>query len=337
MSFVIRGWRIVDEAALIFKRRSTKACLLDTNRSRRLRNMKKPPSQTPPVITAASPTTRDALCKRLAEDYPAQFAHWLFDARGPVKVEKTELQREPVRADAVLFSHADNETLHAEFQTTHQSVPPVPLRMLDYFVGLKRLAPERRVRQVLVMLKPTGVAIPNCFTAERTRHEYDVIRLWEQDPAALLPYEGLLPLATLCRAASGARLLNTVAARIRQIKSPTQQREVLNWSRVLAGLRYDSDLIYQTLKENEMLEESVVYQDILRKGEQLGVQLGVTEGERRVALRLLKRRFGKVPPGVQKQLAGLAAAQLEELCEAVLFFQTPSDLRGWFKQHAAKG
>jgi hypothetical protein len=31
---------------------------------------------------------------------------------------------------------------------------------------------------------------------------------------------------------------------------------------VLAGLRYDKDMVYRILKESDMLEESVVYQDI---------------------------------------------------------------------------
>ena len=55
----------------------------------------------------------DSLCKRLAEQYPAQFAAWLFGAGGKVTVEKTELSREPIRADAVIFAHAGVETLHA--------------------------------------------------------------------------------------------------------------------------------------------------------------------------------------------------------------------------------
>lgn len=299
--------------------------------------MKRTPGKTPPPpVETTGPVARDTLCKRLAEEYPAQFARWLFGARGPVKVEKTELNREPVRADAVIFAHAGNETLHTEFQTSSKSAMPVPLRMLDYKVGLKRLAPQRRVRQALVVLKPTGTPIPDRYEDEWTVHRYAVVLLWEQDPAELLPYEGLLPLATLCRATSGAALLSEIAARIRQIAAPAQQREVLNWSRMLAGLRYDTNLIYQTLKENDMLEESVVYQDIFKKGEQRGKQEGIVEGERNVALRLLKRRFGKVPPNVNKQLAGLAAAQLEELCEAVLVFQTPGDLRSWFKQQTAK-
>ena len=104
---------------------------------------------------------RDTLCKRLAEDYPQQFARWLFGARGKVKVEKTELDRDPIRADAVIFSSDENETLHGEFQTTKKSDVPLPLRFLDYYVGLKRKQPGRRVRQVLVVLKPTDAPVPN--------------------------------------------------------------------------------------------------------------------------------------------------------------------------------
>lgn len=35
------------------------------------------------------------------------------------------------------------------------------------------------------------------FLLERTRHEFDVIRLWEQPASLFLQYPGLLPFATL--------------------------------------------------------------------------------------------------------------------------------------------
>ena len=139
--------------------------------------------------TAADQTARsqnDALCKRLAEDYPEQFAHWLFGTRGKVKVEKTELSREPIRADMVIFSSAENETLHSEFQTTMKSDVALPLRFLDYYVGFKRKHPGRRVRQVLVVLKPTEDEIPDRYEDERTLHGYDVVKMWEQEPAQFL-------------------------------------------------------------------------------------------------------------------------------------------------------
>ncbi|MGH6820521.1 MAG: hypothetical protein ACREDU_06620, partial [Methylocella sp.] len=160
----------------------------------------------------------DTLCKRLAEEYPEQFAQWLFGASGKVKVDKTELSREPIRADSVIFSHEENETLHAEFQTTMKSDVPVPLRFLDYYVGFKRKNPDRRVRQVLVVLKQTSEEIPDRYEDERTVHIYDVVEVWRQNPAKLLRHEGLLPLATLCHAESGEKLLGEVADQINRIK-----------------------------------------------------------------------------------------------------------------------
>jgi predicted transposase YdaD len=271
----------------------------------------------------------------LAEEYPEQFARWLFGARGKVKVEKTELDREPIRADSVIFSH-DDETLHTEFQTTMKSDIPVPLRLLDYYVGFKRQRPKRRVRQVLVVLKPTDEAIPDRYEDECTTHRYTVVKLWEQDPTELLQHEGLLPLATLCRAESGEKLLQAVATQINRIPSLEQRRETLNWSRVLAGLRYDTGVVYQILKESDMLEESVVYQDILRKGEQRGVQRGAEQEARKVATRQLERRFGKLSHTVQQKLERLVVEQLEALCDALLDFQTKDDLTRWLKQQAVR-
>ena len=300
--------------------------------------MKRTPGKSPKSTAKPARGDSDNLCKRLAEEYPEQFARWLFGASGKVKVEKTELSREPVRADSVIFSHDEDETLHAEFQTTMKSDVPVPLRFLDYYVGLKRKNPSLRVRQVLVVLKQTGEQIPDRYEDEMAVHRYLVVRVWEQNPAELLKHEGLLPLATLCHAESGEKLLGEVAAEINRIKSREQRREMLNWSRVLAGLRYDKGLIYQILKESDMLEESVVYQDILQKGRRRGLQEGRQEGAeeeaRKVATRLLELRFGKLSRSVQRQVERLVVEQLEALCEAQINFQTKDDLNRWLKQHA---
>ena len=121
-----------------------------------------------------------------------------------------------------------------------------------------------------------------------------------------------------------------MAARIKRIESREQRRETLNWSRMLAGLRYDASLIYQILKEGSMLEESVVYQDILQKGEQRGEE----KEARKVAMRLLERRFGKPSRTMRRQIEQFVLEQVEALCEALLDFQTKDDLTRWLKQHA---
>ena len=83
-----------------------------------------------------------------------------------------------------------------------------------------------------------------------------------------------------------------------------------------------------------MLEESVIYQDILQKGKLSGLQEGAEEEARKVAMRLLELRLGKLSRTAQRQIERLVVEQLEALCEALLDFQTKDDLTRWLKQHA---
>ena len=81
----------------------------------------------------------DNACKYLAEQYPAEFVSWLLSVQSQdIRVLKTELTLEPIRADAVTFLQTANQILHIEFQTLPTSNPSIPFRMLDYSVRLKR-------------------------------------------------------------------------------------------------------------------------------------------------------------------------------------------------------
>jgi predicted transposase YdaD len=79
------------------------------------------------------------ICKILAEKYPRDFARWLLTEEPQnIKVLKTELSLEPIRADFVTFLQTENRILHIEFQTVTTSQTPINFRMLDYSVRLLR-------------------------------------------------------------------------------------------------------------------------------------------------------------------------------------------------------
>jgi predicted transposase YdaD len=83
--------------------------------------------------------TYDNVCKYLAEQHPASFVRWLLGGEATdIQVLKTELNLEPIRADSVTFLRTSNRILHLEFQTLPASEPPLPFRMLDYWVRLHR-------------------------------------------------------------------------------------------------------------------------------------------------------------------------------------------------------
>ncbi|HLO85857.1 MAG TPA: hypothetical protein VK203_12735, partial [Nostocaceae cyanobacterium] len=116
----------------------------------------------------------DNLCKLLAEKYPLDFARWLLtEEPKTVKVLKTELSIEPIRADFVTFLQTEKRILHLEFQTEATSKPPIPLRMLDYSVRLMRKY-QVPVTQVVIFLQETNdeIAFTEAYINETTNHRY---------------------------------------------------------------------------------------------------------------------------------------------------------------------
>ncbi|MEJ6479833.1 Rpn family recombination-promoting nuclease/putative transposase [Nostoc punctiforme UO1] len=269
----------------------------------------------------------DNVCRYLSEQYPESFATWLL-GRTPTDVKdlKTELSVEPVRADCIILLNPQEEILHLEFQVAPVSIPPMPIRMLDYYARLRRQYSFYPIEQVVIYLKETtaNAVFIEQFTDTNTVHRFRSIRIWEQDPAPLLASVGLLPLAVLARTDSPESLLSQVAAQVDMIEEPSQQRNISACTQLLAGLKYNNNLITSLLRE-ELMQESVVYQRIIRQG----IEQGRREEALSVIMRQLPRRIGIVAPELQSQIEDLSLTQLEDLSEALLDFSTSADLTKW--------
>ena len=275
----------------------------------------------------------DNLCKLLSEKHPATFASWVLGTpQTSVTVLKTELSIEPIRTDYVTFLQLQGRILHLEFQTKLESTPSLPLRMLDYWVRLYRLY-RLPITQVVVLLLPPApeTVIETAFSVETTRHEYRVIRLWSENPEPFLNDPALLPLAPLTATTQPQTLLQHVV-KVNQLE-PRQRPEISAYTQILAGLKYNQDLIRQLFREG-MMRESVIYQEILAEGEQLGEQRGEQRGRKAegqlLILRQLTRRVGELPQNVLARIETLSLEQLENLGEALLDFQAIADLETWF-------
>ena len=273
--------------------------------------------------------TYDNTCKYLAEQYPAEFVTWLLAAdTSNVQVLKTELSLEPVRADSVTFLQISDTILHLEFQTLPASNPAIDFRILDYYTRLKREY-GCQIEQVVIFLQQTSseIVFKQEYVDTNTRHRYRVIRLWEQDPAPLLA-NAVLPLATLARSRSPNTLLEQVATQIDMIEENDERQNISACTQILAGLRFKKDLIQHLFRE-EIMQESVIYQDILQKGEQRGLQRGKQEEALALIMRQLARRLGAIAPQLEDQIRGLSVPQLEDLGEALLDFSSETDLTSW--------
>ena len=299
------------------------------------------PNERPAPMSDKPRTSGDNPCKFLAERHPAQLLHWLFGVeRAEVTPVKTELSRTPTRADSAILLESPNELYHTEFQTTARSHAPLDWRMLDYYVGFCGLFPKLQIRQALVVLHDAGLEIPAGYETDTLSFRYTVVKLWELDPSELLAHDGLISLAVLCRAEHGSeRLLETVAERINALPEISERREQLSLARTLAGVRFKALDIYRILQGGNMLEESVVYQDIVQigwqkghhEGRHEGLEEGVLLGEQKIINSLLANRLGKLPASIRKQLANLSENQIEELTQAVFSFRSKAELTKWLK------
>jgi predicted transposase/invertase (TIGR01784 family) len=272
----------------------------------------------------------DNICKLLAEKYPLDFARWLLpEEPQKIRVLKTELGIEPIRADFLTFLQTENQILHIEFQTLATSTIPIPLRMLDYYVRLTRQY-QIPVTQVVIFLQETNHenAFTEAYISDTTTHRYRVIRMWEQDSTFFLNNLALLPLAPLTRTNSPQILLSQVSQNVAKIADREAKQDIAAYTEILAGLRFEKTLISQLLRD-EIMQESVIYQDILQKGEQRGEQ----KGEQRTIIRLLNRRFGEIDSSLIDKIRMLTIEQLDNLADVLLDFADIADLVTWLNQH----
>lgn len=269
----------------------------------------------------------DNISKFLIEQYSSDFAAWLLGESIPLTtINPTELNVEPVRADAVMLLQSSNVILHTEFQTAPDST--MPFRMADYYLRLRRKFPERAIQQVVIYLKRTSsdVVRQTRYITPVMTHQFRVIRLWEEPVELFLSTSGLLPFAVLSRATDKESLLAQVVQELEQISDRTEQSNLVAATSILAGLELDEQVI-RRLMRSPVMRESTMYQSILREGR---VE-GRTDGERALVLRLLTRKLGSLSPALTTKVSSLSLESLEALGEALLDFTRVEDLESWLE------
>ena len=104
------------------------------------------------------------------------------------------------------------------------------------------------------------------------------------------------------------------------ISDRREQSNIAAATSLLAGLVLKKDVIRAVLRE-EIMQESVIYQDIKEQG--------VQQGQASLVLRQLKHRIGEIELKDETRITGLSVEQLEALGEALLDFSSRDDLLAW--------
>jgi predicted transposase/invertase (TIGR01784 family) len=167
--------------------------------------------------------------------------------------------------------------------------------MLDYWVRLYR-AYRLPITQVVILLLPPSAdtEIETTFECEQTRHQFQVIKIWEQDPNIFLADPALLPFAALASVEPNEELLMQVAQEVSKMEYTAQRQETASYVQILAGLRFDTNLIKRLFNE-DIMKESALYQEWrqenLSEGRVEGRIEGQEEGQeaerRSIALKML--------------------------------------------------
>ena len=111
------------------------------------------------------------------------------------------------------------------------------------------------------------------------------------------------------------------------IEETAIQQSISVCTQLLAGLVFDTELIRQLFRSEDM-RESVIYQEILQEGKEEGREEG-RQSELRLVIRQLTRRIGAINLQLQSKVEDLSLTQLEDLGEALLDFATQEDLVNW--------
>ena len=125
------------------------------------------------------------------------------------------------------------------------------------------------------------------------------------------------------------KVLQQVARQIEKISDNIESNNIAASTGIIAGLVLNQSIIKRLLKE-EIMKESVIYQEILAKGITEGEILGFKKGEANLILKQINRRVGNISTDWVNKIQELSLEQLEDLGEALLDFTSQSDLINWF-------
>ncbi|MBN3963077.1 Rpn family recombination-promoting nuclease/putative transposase [Nostoc sp. NMS8] len=256
----------------------------------------------------------DNVCKFLAESFSSDFTTWLLSE--PItltQLSPSELSLEPIRADALILLQSDEIFLHLEFQTTPKA--DILFRMSDYRLRGYRKFPHKRMRQVVIYLKPSDseLVYQTEFVLENSLHRFEVIRLWEQPTEVFFNSPGLLPFAALSQTNDQTRTLEEVAQVIEALNDTRIRSNVAASTAVLAGLVLNKDVIKRILR-SDIMRESVIYQDILQEGLAQGLEQGLEQGIEQKAQEIAIKMINKgINLEIIVDVTGLTVEQVQKL------------------------
>jgi predicted transposase YdaD len=280
----------------------------------------------------------DITLKHLLESHPADCLRLVgLPTDAPIDVIDADLATVLAEADKVFRVNERRPWLmHFELQVSYDA--DLPQRMLRYNVLLKNRH-HLPVHSVVILLRPkadgpemTGVVRHTLGDECYLEFHYRVFRIWQNPVEAVLAAGvGTLPLAPLAdvRLPDLPGVIGQMKGRMSADVRPSEAAQLWTATYVLMGLRYDQALAGELLKGVRAMEESVTYQEIIRKGKAEGRAEGLAEEAQRILFLVGSDAFGQPDRATKATITGLTnRQQLEALIQRVRTVKSWQELLG---------
>ena len=253
----------------------------------------------------------DISLKFLSGKFPVHFINLIFDGfQGEVTPQDRELPS--IRRESDYLVRVKNNSsvcddaefiVHMEFQSSIDV--NMPARMLSYFTRIFERY-KLPVHSVVIYLNPDNAEnnIPDTFVhsingKENLTFKYEILKFWEIDQNKIIDNNlyGLFPILPLAKYRTADEKENLAKCfdlvQKADIENDTLKADIYVCTGLLAGLRYPKELI-DSLMKVEILEESVIYKDILNKG----IEKGMEKGMEKSIIIILSTRFNDISPNL---------------------------------------
>jgi len=253
----------------------------------------------------------DHSLKCLSERFPEDFIKYIFGEERKYKVDmilQREYRTKKVAADFVVkIAHGDSPfILHIEFESSYGK--DMPLRMLNYYTRIVRKY-KLPVYSVVLYLNPKYANRTfkdyydgSVFDKKRI-FEFKVIKAWKLDASVIIDNKlyGLYPLLPLIKDADIKNCLSIIdAAPIKE----SLRKDLHFCTIVLAGLKYDQELL-KSLSKEDIMKESSMYQYLFKDAIEEGMEKGEKKGIEKSIISVLRARFKRVPKTITTKIKNI--------------------------------
>jgi predicted transposase YdaD len=235
----------------------------------------------------------------------------------------------------LLGARPNGQLIHFEFQSRNDAA--LPNRMGEYLFAIRRRY-RRLPRQIVLYVGEKPMRKNNSLAGPDLAYRFHMLDIRDLDGNTFLASPNLSDtvVTILTRIGSEPAVLRQILRRI--TKAPAEEREkALAELSILAGLRrLKSEIereahrmpITEDIMDNELVAPWIKkgIRQGREEGREEGIVLGRAEGQVKLLVGLIRKRFGRVPVAVQKRLSTLSSQALTDVGLRLLDAQSIDEL-----------